>query len=763
MSVKKVMKRNGRLEDFDVNKVNRVVNWATEGIKNVNAADVIMNAELSIQDGTKASDITTILIESAKALFNEEQPNYQYVAGRLLNLDLRKRVWDSTNPPRFYEFVKKNVKLGWYDKDLLKMYSQEEYDELDSYIKHDRDLNFTYAGIKQMCDKYLVQNRSTKEIMETPQFAYMLIAMVGFQRYDKNTRLKFVKEMYDIFSLHKWNLPTPQMAGIRTPMRSYASCCLVEADDTLKSIFSSNTAIGYATARRYGIGLNVGAIRADRAPIGAGAVLHTGIVPYVKMFQYTTKSCHQNGVRGGGGTVFFPWWTYEVENLVMLKDPGGIEDQRARSLDYAILLDKTFLAKAKAKEDIYLFSTHDARDLYELQGMEGFEEAYEAACKDPKRMKHKINAYELMELINKVRVETGRLYVMFSDVYNQHTSWSEQVRQLNLCMEVGTPTKPLQSEFDTEAEIGICTLAAVNMHKIKSEADHERVCSLGVRFLDEILDLQDYFLPAAENFAINRRSLAVGLNGLAGWLAKKGIYFTGPEAVEAIHDFAERQQYYLLKASNELAKEKGTAPKYHLTKYAQGLLPIDTYKKEIDGIVPTNLKMDWESLRQSIAKYGLRHSTLSAQMPCESSSVITNSTNGVEPPKEFISFKKSKAGSVIMMVPGYTKYKKYYTLAYDINDNKGIINNLAAITKFLDMSISTNFYYDYNKYENRMLPEIEVLKDLYYAYRMGIPALYYCNTETENEMGYAVKEILNTEPEEVVEDDDPCASGACTI
>lgn len=1138
-----VNKRNGTTELFDIDKVNNILIWATEGINDVNMSDIILRAKLNITNGIETEAIHKILIDAAVNCFTEQYPNYQWVASRLVNFALRKEVWGGINPPKFYDFLNKVIKAKMYDSIILSDYTQSEINKLDEYIKHDRDFDLTYAGIQQLCDKYLVQNRNTKEIYETPQFAYMSIAMTIFRNYSGKDRIMYIKALYDAFSKFKINLPTPQMAGIRTPMRAYSSCTLIDVDDTMKSIMASNTAIGFATSQRYGIGLNIGRMRGIGAEIRNGEVKHTGLIPFLKMYEATTKSCHQNGIRGGGATVSIPIWHYEIEDVIPLKNNGGTEENRVRKLDYTIQLSKLFYERFKTGEDITLFSPHEVPDLYDAFGTPEFDDLYKRyEISDKIKMKRIVSSKDLLALLVKERVETGRIYIMNIDHANAHSSWNLPVKMSNLCVtgdtrlatefglvkaidlyhmqqplsvtvdnrtlhndynnkgvsylpstqmhctdnlapvfqistdkgyslkttpnhdiyiaepyrtaqyqtyhvkkikvkdlkagdrlmiqsgegqfgnqgdydlgfvagllagdgtfadnrqkraallelhnneldliedvvlakdnvvqkynhlwqdsraykpnyahklnvispthakyrivstkiydilnefdinenlktevpefffrgtkeciigylrglytadgcvvqvagkphlqltsiakevlegvqlllsnfgiisnispltsrpnvafeyttvdgehrkytskttyrlditgehvkrfsdnigllgkkqkklqsllaevkhwnkdifvkvesvdfhgyedvfdvtqpksnsvifnglvsgqcvEILHPTIPIQDINDPDGEIGVCVLSAVDWLRVKDEKDMEKTCELIVRMLDEIIDHQSYYCPAAEKFTKTRRSLGIGVNNLAAWLAHNKLKYTDKEAPNAVAERMEMQQYYLLKASVKLAQEKGQCEKYDDTKYAQGLLPIDTYKTAIDSVITQPLKMDWEALRQDIHTHGLRHSTLSAVMPCESSSVISNATNGIEPPRQWITPKSSKSGTLPVMVPGYDRYKQYYTLAYDIKNNIALLNISAAIVKFLDMAASTNIYYRYEDYPDGEIPDIDIIKHTMYAYKMGLPTLYYCNTDD------ASGDYSN--------DNASCDSGACTI
>ena len=759
-----IKKRGGALEKFNADKINKVLQWATEGIKNVSFEEVAMNAHLSFFDGMTSDNIHVSLIEAAAQQISVEKPNYQYVASRLLNYQLRKRVWGGKNPPKLYDLVKTNIEKFVYDGEILEWYSKKDFDKLDEYLKHDRDLDFAYAGIKQLCDKYLIQNRSTKEIYETPQFAYMLIAMTFFKNYKEN-RLEYVKKAYNYFSKHKINLPTPIMAGVRSVMKSYASCSLFTVDDTLKSIFSNNSAVGYATASRYGIGLNLSRLRATNAPIRNGEVIHTGPIPFAKAFESTVKSCHQNGIRGGSATVNFSWFHYDIMDILVLKNNAGTDDNRVRKLDYCIGLDKLIFERFLENKDVTLFSYHECASLWNRFGYDDFKEKYEKAEANKNiKFKKKIKARDLLMLLAKERLETGRIYTMFVDHANEHGSWLDQVDTSNLCLEVNHPLIPIEDVNDPNGEIGVCILAAVNWLEIASDEEMKSVCDVIVRMLDSLIEHQNYFVPAAENFAKKRRSLGVGVTNLAAVLAREGVKYWDKDAPNIAARWMEKMSYYLIEASVEMAKEFGPCEKFNRTKFSQGILPVDTYKKDVDEFITEPLNMDWEDLREKIKTYGMRHSTLTACMPVESSSVIQSSTNGIEPPRSLISHKGSKTNILPVVVPGVEKYKDDYTFAFDMPDNTGYLKVAAAIQKFTDMSISTNTYYIPSRYPQNKVPAQDVIKDMMLAYKYGLKNLYYANTDDGDKQTAMsdVKETVNNEPK-IEEQQSGCTSGACAM
>jgi len=758
-----IKKRSGKVEKFNADKINKILQWATEDIKGVSFEEVAMNAHLSFFDGMSSKNIHTMLTEAASNLISEEKSNYQFVAARLLNYQLRKEVWGGKNPPKLYDLVKDNITHLVYDDAILNWYTKQEFDKLDEYLKHDRDLNFAYAGIKQLCDKYLVQNRSTKKIYETPQFAYMLIAMTFFKDY-KEHRLEYVKRAYNYFSKHKINLPTPIMAGVRTAMKSYASCSLFTVDDTLHSIFANNSAVGFATASRYGIGLNLSRLRATNAPIRNGEVIHTGPIPFAKAFESTVKCCHQNGIRGGSATVNFAWFHYDIMDILVLKNNAGTDDNRVRKLDYCVGLDKLIFERFLKNQDVTLFSYHECPSLWNTFGLEGFKEKYEKAEANKNlKFKKKIPARELIGLLAKERLETGRIYTMFVDHANEHGSWLDQVDTSNLCLEVHHPLIAINDVNDPNGEIGVCILAAVNWLEITSEQEMESVCDIIVRMLDSLIEHQNYFVPAAENFAKKRRSLGVGVSNLAALLAKEGLKYWDPKAPNFVAKWMEMMSFYLIKASVEMAKELGKCEKFDRTKFSQGILPIDTYKRDVDEFITEPLHMDWEGLRSDIKQYGMRHSTLTACMPVESSSVIQSSTNGIEPPRSAISFKGSKSNILPVVIPNIDKYKNNYTFAFDMPSNEGYLKVAAAIQKFTDMSISTNTYYIPSRYEKNAVPVETVIKDMLLAYKYGLKNLYYANTDDGDKQSAMEQKEVIEKSQPKLDQESGCESGACAL
>jgi ribonucleoside-diphosphate reductase alpha chain len=766
-----VIKRNGRgKEPLNIDKIHSMVGYATQDITSVSASHVEMNSGIQFFDGISTDTIQQILIKSANDLISLDAPNYQFVAARLLLFSLRKKLFHKLwEHPTLLEQINTCVKAGDYDKDILNKYTTAEIDRLNGFIDHERDYSFTYAGLRQVMDKYLVQDRSNGKIFETPQFMYMMIAATLFANYPKENRITYVKKYYDAISKFRINIPTPVMAGVRTPLRQFASCVLVDSDDSLPSIFSSDMAIGRYVAQRAGIGINAGRIRGINSRIRGGEIQHTGVIPFLKKFESTVRCCTQNGVRGGSATVHFPIWHQEIEDILVLKNNKGSEDNRVRKLDYSIQISKLFYERFIKDEDITLFSPHEVPGLYEAFGMPEFDEMYEMYERKTSINKTKIKAQLLFMDLLKERAETGRIYIMNIDHCNTHSPFKDKVYMSNLCQEITLPTKPIQHIDDTEGEIALCILSAVNLGLIRDKTDLEELCDLSVRALDEIIDYQEYPVEAARISTESRRSLGVGYIGLAHFLAKNHVKYDDKEALMLVDEVTEAFQYYLLRASNTLAQEKGKCDWFDKTKYSDGILPIDTYKKDLDKIVKRKLSYDWKSLRKDIQEHGLRHSTLSAQMPSESSSVVSNATNGIEPPRDYLSIKKSKKGTLKQIVPDYFHLKNFYTLLWDMGGNAGYIHIVATMQKYFDQAISGNWSYNPENYADREVPLSVMANDLLTTYKLGWKTSYYQNTydakqdidEPVHSVGW--RDDVKEEPLlEIVEDDqEECE--ACAI
>ena len=760
-----VVKRNGQKEVLDLDKLHQMVECACDNLTGVSASQVEMNSNIQFFDGIKTSEIQEILVRSASDLISLDNPNYQFVAARLLLFGLYKEVFGAswtTKFPTVHEHLISGISLGVYDEGILDKYSYEEWEQIDKVIDHDRDYLFTFAGIRQVVDKYLVQDRSSKAIFETPQYMYVLIAAYLFQDYPKDTRIQYVKRYYNAISKHRINIPTPVMAGVRTPLRQFASCVLVDVDDSLDSIFSSDMAIGRYVAQRAGIGINAGRIRGLNSKIRGGEVQHTGVIPFLKKFESTVRCCTQNGIRGGSATVHFPIWHQEIEDIIVLKNNKGTEDNRVRKLDYSIQISKLFYERFIKNEHITLFSPHDVPGLYESFGTPDFDKLYMAYEGDPDIPQKAISAQSLILDLLKERAETGRLYLMNIDHCNSHSSFKDKVNMSNLCQEITLPTDPLD-HIDGDGEIALCILSAINVGKLRDLEELEELCDLAVRGLEELIDYQEYPIKAAELSTKNRRSLGIGFIGLAHFLAKNKVKYDSPEAWKMVHNLTESFQYYLLQASNALAIEKGPCGYFNKTKYSEGTLPIDTYKQEVDEIVPNELRHDWDTLRLAIQKGGLRHSTLSAQMPSESSSVVCNATNGIEPPRDYLSVKKSKKGPLKQIVPGYNQLKNFYTLLWDMPSNEGYIKVTAVMQKFFDQAISGNWSYNPEQYPENEVPVSVMAHDFLTTYKYGWKTSYYQNTydakkdaDEDLDQKKDALESLLTEIETADEDCDSC-------
>ncbi|WP_276831236.1 class 1a ribonucleoside-diphosphate reductase subunit alpha [Frischella perrara] len=755
-----VTKRNGKKEPIDLDKIHRVITWAAEGLSNVSVSQVELRSHIQFYDGIRTADIHETIIRAAADLISQDAPDYQYLSARLAIFHLRKKAYGQFEPPKLYEHVKKLVADGRYDKHLLTDYTEDEFNQMDTFLDHWRDMTFSYAAVKQLEGKYLVQNRVTGEIYESAQFLYILVAACLFANYPKETRLDYVKRFYDAVSTFKISLPTPIMAGVRTPTRQFSSCVLIECDDSLDSINATASAIVKYVSQRAGIGVNAGRIRALGSSIRGGEAFHTGCIPFYKYFQTAVKSCSQGGVRGGAATVFYPLWHLEVESLLVLRNNRGVEENRVRHLDYGVQINKLMYQRLIKGEDITLFSPSDVPGLYDafFANQAEFERLYCQYEADESIRKRAVKAVELFSLLMQERASTGRIYIQNVDHCNTHSPFNPDVapvRQSNLCMEIALPTKPLNNINDASGEIALCTLSAFNLGLIESLDEFEELARLAVRALDNLLDYQDYPVPAAKTSTMNRRTLGIGVINYAYYLAKHGVKYSDGSANNLTHRTFEAMQYYLLKASNELAMEKGACPLFHETTYSQGILPIDTYKRDLDDIVKAKLNYDWEALRQSIKTHGLRNSTLSALMPSETSSQISNATNGIEPPRGYVSVKASKDGILKQVVPEYDTLKRFYELLWQIPNNTGYLQLVGIMQKFIDQSISANTNYDPTKFANDKVPMKQLLADLLIAYKYGVKTLYYHNTR---DGAQDMQEDIT-----ISTSDDGCEGGACKI
>ena len=752
----KVTKRDGRLEDIDLDKIHRVVTWAAEGLQNVSVSQVELKSHIQFYNGIRTDDIHETIIKAAADLISQDTPDYQYLAARLAIFHLRKIAYGEFEPPHLYDHVKKLTDAGKYDRHIIEDYSREEFDELNAYIDHSRDMTFSYAAVKQLEGKYLVQNRVTRQIYETPQFLYILVAMCLFSKYPKETRLDYVKRFYDAVSTFKVSLPTPIMSGVRTPTRQFSSCVLIECDDSLDSINATTSAIVKYVSQRAGIGINAGRIRGLGSEIRGGEAQHTGCIPFFKMFQAAVKSCSQGGVRGGAATLFYPLWHIEAESLLVLKNNRGVEDNRIRQLDYGVQINRLLYTRLIKGGNITLFSPNEVPGLYDafFADQDEFERLYTQYEQDPNIRKRTLPATELFSTLMQERAGTGRIYIQNVDHCNTHSPFDPRVapvHQSNLCMEIALPTKPLDNINDPNGEIALCTLSAFNLGALNNLDELEELADLTVRALDALLDYQDYPVAAARTATMNRRTLGIGVINYAYYLAKNGVRYSDDSALGLTHRTFEAMQYYLLKASVNLAKEYGACPLFNQTVYSQGKLPIDTYKKDLDAVCNEPLHYDWESLRADIVKYGLRNSTLTALMPSETSSQIANATNGIEPPRGLVTVKASKDGILKQVVPEFETLKDAYETLWQLPGNEGYLKLVGVMQKFVDQSISANTAYDPNKFEGSKVSMKQMLKDLLTAYKYGVKTLYYHNTRD------------GADDTQADIQDDGCAGGACKI
>ena len=758
-----VQKRDGQLEDLNIDKLHKVVMYAVEGITGVSASEVEINSHIQFFDKITSTDIQETLIKSAADLISDESPNYQYVGGRLINYHLRKEVYGTFTPPCLCDIIQKNIDIGFYDAEFTELYSKDEINELNSYVNHERDEYLTYAAMEQFRGKYLVQNRATGEIFETPQVAYMMIAATLFSKYPAETRMKYVKAYYDAISTFKISLPTPVMAGVRTPQRQFSSCVLIETDDSLDSINATSSAVVKYVSQKAGIGIGAGSIRAIGSKIRSGDATHTGVIPFYKLFQSAVKSCSQGGVRGGAATLYYPIWHLEIEDMLVLKNNKGTEDNRVRHMDYGVQFNKLMYERLLSGGDITLFSPSDVPGLYDafFNDQEEFTRLYEQAEERTDIRYKTIPAVELFSNFVQERKDTGRIYLMNVDHANTHGAFIESeapIKQSNLCCEINLPTKPLSHINDEEGEISLCTLSAINWGAVKKPEDFEKICDLAVRGLDELLDYQEYPVIAAELSTMNRRPLGIGIINFAYWLAKNDTTYQDPN-LELVDEWAEAWSYFLIKASADLAIEKGKIAKNLETKYGHGITPNQTYKTDVDELVKHKERQDWKGLRKQLKETGIRNSTLMALMPAETSAQISNSTNGIEPPRSYISVKQSKHGVLKQVVPGYPRLKNKYDLLWDQKSPEGYIKIMAVLQKYIDQGISVNTSYNPEHFEDEKVPMSVLLQHLIMFYKYGGKQLYYNNTyDGQGEIDINKDDAQQSLPTTTFVDDEDCES-----
>jgi ribonucleoside-diphosphate reductase alpha chain len=741
-----VTKRDGSVEPVNLDKIHRVITWGAEGL-DVSVSQVELNAHLQLFDGIKTSDIHALIVKSAADLITAETPDYQYLAARLKMFALRKEAYGQFEPPHLRDHIERMIELGRYEDERLPTYGSDELEWLNGELNHSRDFTFTYAATVQWESKYLVQDRVDERVYESPQMAYMAQAMVLHANYPD--RLDRVRRYYHACSTFKISLPTPIMGGVRTPTKQFSSCVKIDIDDSLDSIIGGVKAAVKYISQRAGLGLNIGRIRGVGSKVRNGDVYHTGVLPFLKLLRAAVKSCSQGGARGGAATVFYPLWHIEAEQLLVLKNNRGTEETRERHLDYGVQLNRTMYERLLTGGNITLFSPADTPGLYDAYfgDPDHFATLYEMYEADPTLRKKTVKAVDLFSSLVQERAQTGRIYVMNADHMNTHSAFTDTVYMSNLCMEIALPTTPAdisdEPSLGSLPEVALCTLAAVNLGAC-SEEDIPEVTELIVYALDALLSYQDYPIREARA-ATARRSLGVGITNYAYYLAKNGVKYSDGSANNLTHRLMEQLQFHLLAASNRLAQDVGACAYFHRTKYAKGLLPIDTYKRDVDSICSEPLHCDWEGLRRSIEQFGLRNSTVTALMPCETSSQITNSTNGIEPPRGLVSTKGNKDGLYKQVVPEIGQVD--YELLWDIPNNRGYLELVAIMQKFVDQSISANTNYDPSRFADGRVPVQVLLQDLALAYKLGIKTLYYHNTRDGSDTS----------------EDDGCAGGACKL
>lgn len=762
-----VIKRAGEKEQLDINKIHFVLEEAVEGIPDVSVSDIVMNASLQFFDGITTKAIHQTLIRSASDLISEKHPNYEIVTANLINYFLRKEVFDHYCTPPLLQVIQTNIQAKMYDPDILKRFTTEEINTLDSYIDHKRDGLFKAAGIQQVIDKYILRDRATDKLFETPQYMYMLIAMCTYINYDRfgtKVRMKYIRQYYDAISTHELNLPTPNMCAVRTNLKQYASCVKIDIADDLDGILTGDSAIKKYTSQGAGIGINTGRIRPLGSKIGNGSKTHTGIIPFLKCFEASVLCCTQNGVRGGSATTHVPFWHGEIDDIIVLKNNKGTPETRVRKLDYSVQVNRLFYERVKNNQTISLFSPKDVPDLYDNMGnIETFTKLYQKYEKDSSLVLSTVNARDLFGRMIKERIETGRIYFMNMDHVNSHSSFIDPIFMSNLCQEITLPTTPLKYLNDPDGEIALCILMAINAGKLtlkNLQSKMKHLCHLAVTALDELISLQEYPILAAELSTKRRRSLGIGFIGLAHFLAKNKIPYNSQEAIDTVDRITESLQYHLISASVDLAERDGPCEYWKKTKYGQGILPIDTYTKHVDTICSRPLELDWEALRAKLKQFGIRNSTLTAQMPSESSSVVSNETNGIEVPRDVVQFKRSGAGILKMLVPEYNKYKEYYTLAWSPEyDNIQYLKIASVMQKYFDQAISINEYYNPKFYENNEIPTKNVMQFLMTGYTLGMKNAYYLNVYDGKIEEASQAEKIKLEEQYSVS----CTSDSCAI
>jgi ribonucleoside-diphosphate reductase alpha chain len=765
-----VRKRSGNIEPLALEKWQQQVTKVCNGTADVSQSMIEIKAHPHFYDGITTREIDEITLRAIVDLIDfESNPdvghvNYQYVAGRQRLSMLRKDVYGDYNPPSLYEIVKKNISVGLYTPDLLEWYSEDEWNKMEEFIDHEKDEEYSYAAIEQLIEKYLVRNRATKEIYETPQVRYMVAAATVFHMEEASKRLKFIKEYYNAASDGLFTLATPVLAGLGTPTKQFSSCVLIRSDDDLDSIFASGEMMAKYASKRAGIGLEIGRLRSLGSPIRGGEIMHTGMIPFLKKWFGDLRSCSQGGIRNASATVFYPIWHHQFDDLIVLKNNQGTEETRVRHMDYGVVLSALFWRRFKNKENITFFDPNEVPDLYEAFYSDSakFEELYVKYEKRKDLRRKVMSAEEVFKGgILKERTDTGRIYLVFIDnVMNQGPFDPEYhtIYQSNLCCEILLPTKSFKRLDDPTGRIALCTLGSMNWGAFRNPEDMRRACRILLRSLNNILDYQDFLSIQSKLSNEDIRPIGIGVTNLAYWHAKRGYKYGEAEALQDVKSWTEHQAYYLTEATVELAKERGKCNDSDRTRYGQGIFPWELRAKGVNTLANFNPELDWESLRADIKDYGVRNATLMAIAPVESSSVVINSTNGIEMPMALISTKESKAGSLVQVVPEYQKLKNKYQLMWEQTDCVGYLKTAAVLAAYVDQSISTNTFYNPAHFPERKVPTTLIAKNLMQAQLWGIKTFYYSLINKKGAKMQDEEEPTMLEAIDFFEDDGDCES-----
>ena len=731
-----VVKRNGERVPLDISKIQRQVAHDCKGIDGVSPSMIEIKAQIELHDGMSTKTIDELLLKAMVDLIDEtENPeinnvNYQYVAGRQRVSMLRKEVYGEYDPPRLYEIVKTNVAAGMYTPELLDWYSEDEWNIIDLFIDHGKDEEYTYAAIAQLAEKYLVQNRATGQIYETPQVRYAVAAATAFHNESKDRRLKYVKEYYECASDGHFTLATTVLAGLGTTTKQFSSCVLISSDDTLDSIFAAGEMMAKYASKRAGIGLEIGRIRPLGSPIRNGEIKHTGMIPFLKKWFADLRSCSQGGIRNASCTVTFPVWHAQFEDLIVLKNNQGTEEVRVRQMDYSVVVNKMFWNRYRTGGNISLFDPHEVPNLYEAyyRDSKEFEQLYLKYEADPKIKKKVLSAEEIFKNgILKERTDTGRIYLVNIDnVINQgpFDTTVDPIYQSNLCQEILLPTKPFQRIEDPEGRIALCTLGSINWGAFRNPQEMRKACRVLVRSLSNLLNYQDFLSIQSKLANTDFEPLGVGITNLAYWHARKSFKYGEADALAEVKRWMEHQAYYLTETSVELAQERGACAKSAQTYYGKGVFPWERRSAGVNELTDFTPSLDWEPLRERMKQYGIRNATLMAVAPVESSSVVLNSTNGIEMPMEMISVKESKAGSFVQVVPEYKRLRNRYQLMWEQTDCVDYLKTAAVLAAYIDQSLSTNTFYNPANYGGKV-PGTLIAKNLMLAYKWGLKTMYY--------------------------------------